>query len=623
VKLPLGDKDTLVGRASRALSVSFLSNVGARVGTFAIGVVLARLLGPHEFGAYAVALVAVLAVGSFNELGISLAIVRWRGDPAEIVPTINTISVATSVFLYCGCFFGAPVFAAAMGAPQAAGVVRLLCLNVIVDGIVGAPAALLQRYFQQGRKMIADQVNNWLGAAVSIWLAWSGLGAMSLAIGRMTGAVTAGILFVAFSPMRLRFGFDRTHARALLRFGLPLAGSSLIVFAVSNMDQIVVGHVLGATALGFYTLAFNLASWPFNIFSIPVNSVAPALFSRMQHDPSAMRTVFVSGTGLLGSCTLPICVLISAGSIPLIGLFYGPRWFPASQALVWLAIFGVPRILFQYFYDFFVVLARSRVVFTAQLVWLVSLLPALVLGARYRGIAGVGMAELAIALCVLLPWYLTELHKVGIKWQALCAQLWAPVIGAVSLGLLIVVLSHVILINIAILMVGGILTLGTIGILLYKMQDEIAMIKPVLSAASVQDAQTDSVTQSAEQGGDYEDETPTVVFAAIAPMPASPGSPAAMPPPARERLRRPAAFDAMINAADATIPLPVFRELGGPLPIHEELTVILPRYQEPESGWFTRRQRVNRPPWDYQDPPDASRRPRPLDHPDPGAGGRT
>src|SRR5258708_24709458 len=281
---PRTDRTSLAGMASWALGWSFINNMTAKLGTLAIGVILARLLGPHAFGTVAVALVAMLAVLSFNELGVSLAIVRWEGDPADIAPTVATISVLSSAVIYVGCFFGAPAFASAMGAPAAAGVIRVLALNVVIDGIVATPAALIQRYFRQDRKMIADQVNSWLGAAVSVGLAWNGLGAISLAIGRISGAAAAGILFVAFSPQPLRFGFDRAKARALFRFGMPLAGASIIVFAVTNVDQLVVGHLLGATALGFYALALNLASWPVNMFSLPVRSVAPAVFSRLQHD---------------------------------------------------------------------------------------------------------------------------------------------------------------------------------------------------------------------------------------------------------------------------------------------------------------------------------------------------
>ena len=99
-----------------------------------------------------------------------------------------------------------------------------------------------------------------------------------------------------------RFGFDPVRARTLLKFGLPLAGSSFIVFLVGNVDNVIVGHMLGATALGFYALAWNLSSWPVAMFSLPVRSVAPALFSRLQHDRAAMHTGFLP----LSACSRPL-----------------------------------------------------------------------------------------------------------------------------------------------------------------------------------------------------------------------------------------------------------------------------------------------------------------------------
>jgi O-antigen/teichoic acid export membrane protein len=478
---PRADSTSLAGMASWALGWSFINNMTARLGTLAIGVILARLLGPHSFGTFAVALVAMLAVLSFNELGVSLAIVRWQGDPADIAPTVATISVLSSVIIYVGCFFGAPAFASALSAPAATGVIRILAINVVIDGIVATPAALIQRYFRQDRKMIADQVNSWLGAAVSVGLAWNGLGAVSLAIGRISGAAAAGVLFVIFSPQPLRFGFDRAKARALFRFGMPLAGASIVVFAVTNVDQLVVGRLLGTTALGFYALALNLASWPVNMFSLPVRSVAPAVFSRLQHDRTAMRSGFLSAAGMLGSATLPVCLFISGSAMPLLGFVYGPRWVPAADALMWLAVLSGLRILYELVYDFFVVLARSRVVFTVQLVWLLALVPALIAGARAGGISGAGLAEVAVAACVVLPWYLRELSKVGIGRRALAARLWLPLLVAAGVGGLAAAAARTIPVDLAALAAGGVVTLAATGLLAYLMRHSLAALRPHLS----------------------------------------------------------------------------------------------------------------------------------------------
>lgn len=194
-----------------------------RLGTIGIGIALARLLGPAEFGTYAVAFVALIAVLSFNELGVSLAIVRWPGDPKAIAATVTTISTGCSVILFAATYFAAPYFASAMGNPAATDVVRVMAACIVLNGLVATPAALLQRYFRQGQRMAVDQVNVWLGAGVSLALVIAGMGAMSLAVGRVAASVVSGILFVAFSPLPFRFGFSAKSAKELLLFGLPLA----------------------------------------------------------------------------------------------------------------------------------------------------------------------------------------------------------------------------------------------------------------------------------------------------------------------------------------------------------------------------------------------------------------
>jgi O-antigen/teichoic acid export membrane protein len=543
-------KNTLVGRASRALGWSFASNAIARLGTVAIGITLARLLGPQQFGTYAVAYVALIAVLSFNELGVSLAIVRWPGEPNEITPTVASISVSTSIAIYVGCFLGAPAYAAAMGAPHATSVIRVLSLNVIIDGVVSAPAALLQRQFRQDKKMVADQINCWLGAAVTIALAWFGLGAMSLAIGRMAGCLIGGIPLVVFAPEGLRLGFNRSKVRALTRFGLPLAGSSLVVFAVTNVDQLVVGRLLGATALGYYVLAFNLSGWPGNMFSQPVRAVAPAAFARLQHDRAAMAKGFLSVAGLLCAVALPACALLSGSAVPLIGFVYGPHWLPAAQALIWLGLLAGLRIFFELVYDFFVVLARSRVVLTVQVVWLVALVPALILGVRADGISGAALAGVTIAAGVVLPWYLVELNSVGIRPLALGARVWLPVLGAAAAALCAAGARRIAPSDLTACLIAGFATMLIIGLLAYRMRSVISMARQTEAAvqegidalAPVQDTTTTGTPERSRR---------------------------TRPDPAYRRPTPEETAKAIALLQSLAVPRPEYGDVTGPIPIYQ------------------------------------------------------
>ncbi|WP_298459538.1 lipopolysaccharide biosynthesis protein [uncultured Cellulomonas sp.] len=413
---------------------SVANTAAAKLGTLAIGVVLARVLGPEAFGTYAIAYVALVAVLSFNELGVSLAIVRWPGDAREIAPTVSTVSLASSVLVTAGAFAVAPAFATTMGDPSAANLVRVLALCVVINGAVAAPAALMQRAFRQDQRMLVDQVNTWLGAGVSVALALVGVGAWALVIGRLAGAVVSAVLFVALSPEPYRLALDRSRLRPLLAFGLPLAGASVVVFAASYVDQLVVGRVLGPVALGFYVLAFNLSSWPVTVLSQPLRSVAPALFARLQDNPAQMRRTFTRVLRPLAAVTLPMCVVLSAVAEDVVHLVYGEAWAPAAEPLRWLALLAAARILIELAYDYLVVLGRSRRLFAVQALWLVMLVPATSLGAAGWGTQGVAVAQVVVAALVVVPVYLVLLRRELVGLRHVVRQVAVPLGGSLALG---------------------------------------------------------------------------------------------------------------------------------------------------------------------------------------------
>ena len=140
------------------------------------------------------------------------------------------------------------------------------------------------------------------------------------------------------------------------------------------------------------------------------------------------------------------------------------------------------RILFELSYDYFVVLARSRVVFTVQLAWLLALIPALIVGARMDGVRGAAIAGFAVAAGVVLPWYLIELHKVGIRVRALGAQVWLPILGGAGVGLFAVGVTGLLTSNLMVLLVSGVVALGTIGLLIFHLLPDVAVLRSVFGA---------------------------------------------------------------------------------------------------------------------------------------------
>jgi PST family polysaccharide transporter len=335
----------------------------------------------------------------------------------------------------------------------------------------------MQRRFEQSKRMLIDQATVWVGAITSISLALAGSGAMSLAVGRLAGAGIGAILFLRLSPLPYRLGLDRRLVRPLLRFGLPLAGASIVVFAIGFADQIVVGRMLGSTALGFYVLAFNLSSWPVTVFSQPLRNVAPPTFARLQHDPESMRGAFRSIIGLLVAVTFPVCLLLAGAAGPIIGFVYGGDWAPAASVLTWLGILAAFKILYELAYDYLVVIGASRAILALQLITIVALLPALVVGVDLAGITGAAAAQVAVAAVVMLPLYLALFNRAGLRPGKLLGRVWLPAVIGVAVGLSALAISSALPSDLAALALAGTVTLLALAGLIHRDRVEVSRLR--------------------------------------------------------------------------------------------------------------------------------------------------
>jgi len=368
--------------------------------------------------------------------------------------------------------------------------VRLMSVSVLISGIVATPAAMLQREFRAGPRMVIDQVGNWSTALVSIATALAGMGAMSLAVGRLVGALLSAVLFLIWSP--ISFGFDRLVVRKLLAFGLPLAGSSVVVFAVTFVDQFLVGALLGPVALGFYVLAFNLSSWPVAVFSQPVRQVAPATFARLHADPPAQRRSFILSVGLLTAVSVPICLVLTGAATPLVNLLYGAQWSQAAEALVWLGVLAGLRILFELAYDYLVVLGSTRFVFAVQLVWLAALFPGVYIGAKLAGIAGAAAGQVVVGLVVVLPIYLLYLRRTGISARELGARVALPLACGSGVALVAFGAQEVVAPAVAQLAVAGAGVLGALALQWRGIRVALNRLRLVLSDGDADAASDDA-----------------------------------------------------------------------------------------------------------------------------------
>jgi PST family polysaccharide transporter len=442
----------------RGLKWSFASALVLRFGTFFSGLLMARLLSPRDFGIYAVGAVALFVTASINDIGIEPTLVRWPDDLARIAPTAFTVVLAFSVVLFAGFYAVAPDFARAFNAPDGAGVVRLMSVGLIISGAFTVNSALANRSLRVHVRTSGEIAAMVVSIALTVGLAKAGFGAWSLAWGNIAGNLVVGLVLFIWAPMHCRPGFHWPTAKLLLRHGLPLAGAGLLVVASLETDSLMVGHLLGAVALGFYVLAWNISNWPVTLFSGAVNKVSVSGFAKLQHDPSELSRVFARSVGAVVAVTLPFCVLLAVLSLPAVRFLYGQRWSHSSTALAFLAAMAAIRVVTLISTDVLVAAGRGRTALGLQSIWLAALVPALFFGARWDGIQGVGVGHLVVAGMIVLPAFAWALHHHGFSLRLIGRSVAKPIAGGVCVAVVALAVRGLSIPDVARLALGG--TLG-------------------------------------------------------------------------------------------------------------------------------------------------------------------
>lgn len=433
-----------IGRqAGRGLRWSVLGNLLLKAGSFAMSLVLARLLAPQDFGLYAIALSASQFLVYVNDAGIIAATVQWRGRLEDMAPTATVVAISSSTALYGLFWVVAPSFAALSGGENATGVIRVLTAVNLVYGMTAVRSAALMRRFEQDKITKANMVGFLVTAPVSITLAAGGAGAYSFACGQLAGAVVTGVLVVAFARVRIGFGVDRATVRRLLVFGLPLCASLGVEGVLLNADAVVVGKALGVTLLGYYLLAFNISSWLPGLVGTAVRYVALPSFSRLaEEDPGAVSLGVRRALPLLVSIVLPIGVLLGTLAPAVVVFLYGERWRPSAEVLSFLAIVMVVRMLTALVFDILAAMGATKATLWLNLGWAAALIPALMAGARLGGIRGAAIGHATVAVVVALPLAVLALHRTGVALSPVVSALGRPLLGGALCAAVTVTLAH-------------------------------------------------------------------------------------------------------------------------------------------------------------------------------------
>lgn len=331
--------------AARAVRWSTLSVIGRQGFQVVFAVLVARLLGPTQYGVISAATVYATLMALLLDQGISSALVQRRELDRSAPGAAATVNILLGVVLGAVTFVLAPAVGAFFHEQQLAPVLQVLAVGLIVKALAIAPRSMLLRSIRLESVAAADVLGAGTGAVAGLVAAFAGAGPMAFVFFTLVGdTVTALVLLVKnrgpVPNLRLRSFVP------LLGYGSRVFATNGVAYLSRNSDNILVGRFLGATALSYYSMGYRILVIPVQLIGQSVNRVMFPAFSRAAQDRRRLADLLATATELLAVVTIPVMALLAVSAPEIVKVVLGPQWLPAAPLMTVLAIAGARETLF-------------------------------------------------------------------------------------------------------------------------------------------------------------------------------------------------------------------------------------------------------------------------------------
>ncbi len=297
-----------------------------RVSSLLAFVLLGRLLSPQEFGVVALAMAVVSVLGVVSDAGFTPWLIQRRELSATATSTAFWISTALGTVLAVGLAALAVPVADAFDSPELRLILPVLAVTLVVMGLSGVPAALLQREMRFKDLAVRQVLATVVSIVVAVALAFAGAGVWALVAQTLVRVGVACVVLWVTSDFRPRFVLDRGDAREMVGYGTKSLGVTLGTAARQSGEPFLVGAVLGTVSLGYWTVAGRLASTVVDLCSAAMSSVAGPVFSELQDQPARLARTYGRMMSVGGLVLVPVMTAMSLASADVVPLLFGEQW---------------------------------------------------------------------------------------------------------------------------------------------------------------------------------------------------------------------------------------------------------------------------------------------------------
>lgn len=408
-------------KASGTLSGGFwtvIERITAQAGQLIVFIAAARILGPAEFGVFALVSAVAILLLRVAEFGWAQFIMSWDGGDLRARQTLMVAIFSGLGVGLLGLTAAGIMYALGAGATMVA-LFSLFSVWLLLATTSSAQKGIMIRQDKLKWSAAAETSGEIIATGVALLGLFSGLGVLSLALGRL--AFQATHLTVSFVATRLppALGLKRAELRDILTFSWNLFLTRMIMNLRTYMATFIIGGFLGPAAVGYYRAAERLVGAMAEVVAVPTEVLAWSLFRRARDQEGGSITGFHARAAeffkVLFALAVPVFVWIAIMGPELVATILGHEWLPAVPVV---AILALSRIIILPGHATEAILSLAgeiRRLVPFSLVYLVLGIALILAGAQF-GLMGVAWAQVGIAVVVACVTFFLQVRYGAIRW---------------------------------------------------------------------------------------------------------------------------------------------------------------------------------------------------------------
>ena len=362
------------------LSWSFIDSISGQGIQFIVGIILARMLTPREFGLIGMITIFIAVSESFINSGFSSALIRKKECTQADYSTVFFYNLTAGAIFFTILLFSAPAISGFFKEPELKPIIQVLGAVLIIDSATIIQRTILTKQINFKLQTRISVIAALGSGAMAVGMAYSGFGVWSLVAQRLCKQAINSFLLWLWNKWKPIAVFSRQSFRELFGFGSKLLASGLIDTIYRNVYYLIIGKFFSAKELGYYTRADQFNALPSQSLTGVIGRVSYPILSSIQDDANRLKASYQQLIRSTMFITFILMVGMAAVAEPMVVGLIGEKWKPAVIYLQMLCFTGMLYPLHALNLNMLQVKGRSDLFLRLEVIKKILAVPVIVIG---------------------------------------------------------------------------------------------------------------------------------------------------------------------------------------------------------------------------------------------------